>query len=80
MQIQHDNKQHQNSCQLAEMTRQVAVAAAIAAGGSSATVQAAIKTAEATFYRAVIASCVANGVPGEATFRQSLHDVAGVWS
>ena len=75
--IQHDNKTHERTCNLAEMTRQVAVSAAIAAGGGSATVQKAIQTAEATYYRALIASCIANGVPGEATFRQSLHDLIG---
>ena len=75
--IQHDNKTHQTTFNNAEMTRQVAVAAAIAAGGGSAVVQKAIQTAEATFYRSVIASCLANGIPGEATFRQSLHDLTG---
>ncbi len=53
--IVHDNKVHQNTCNIAEMNRQVAVQAA---GGS----QAAIKTAETTYYRAVIASCVANAL------------------
>src|SRR5258708_5475747 len=28
----------------------------------------------------LIASCIANGVPGEATFRQSLHDLTGQWT
>jgi len=66
---------HQATVNNAEMTRQVAVATAIAAGGNS--VQKNIQIAEAAFYRAVIASCIANGVPGEAQFRQSLHDLIG---
>jgi hypothetical protein len=67
--VVHDNKVHQNACNIAEMNRQVAVQAA---GGS----QAAIRTAEAAYYRAVIASCVTNGVEA-AVFRQALYDVSG---
>ncbi len=77
--IDHPNKTHQTTVNNAEMTRQVAVAAAIAAGGNSATVQKNISTIEATFYRAVITSCLANGLD-PSVFKQSLHDVAGVWS
>jgi hypothetical protein len=77
--IQHPNKTHESAANLAEMTRQGAVSAAIAAGGSSATVQAAISAAEATFYRSVIASCLANGIEAGA-FRQGLHDATGKWS
>jgi hypothetical protein len=77
--IQHDNKTHQTTVNTAEMTRQVAVAAAIAAGGGSAVVQKAVAASEANFYRDAIASCLANGLES-AVFRQSLHDVAGVWS
>jgi hypothetical protein len=75
--IQHVNPVHQGTAITAEMTRQVAVAAAIAAGGAN--VQANIRAAEATFYRSIIASCLANGLES-AVFRQSLHDVAGVWA
>ena len=74
--IQHDNKTHQTTVNNAEMVRQVAVAAAIAAGGGSATVQAAIKTAEAAFYRSAIASGVANNAPSN-DFRVALHDLTG---
>ena len=77
--IDHPNKTHQTTVNNAEMTRQVAVAAAIAAGGGSATVQKAIATAEASFYRAVIASCVASNVPSS-DFRQALHDLTGQWT
>jgi len=77
--IDHPNKTHQTTVNLAESARQVAVAAVIAAGGNSATVQANVRAQEATFYRAVIASCLANGLDPSA-FKQSLHDVAGVWS
>jgi hypothetical protein len=85
--IDHTNKQHQTTVNLAESGKQVALDAArktfIAGGGGpaqQAAYDAATKTADAAFYRACIASCVANGVPGEATFRQSLHDVVGVFS
>jgi hypothetical protein len=78
MLINHPNLSHQTTVNAAEQTRAAAVAAAIAAGGAN--VQANVRAIEATFWRAVIASCQINGVPGEAQFRQSLHDVAGVWS
>jgi hypothetical protein len=74
--IQHDNKIHQNTCNLAESTRQTAVAAAISAGGSSTTVSKAIQTSEAAYFRAVIASCVANGIES-AVFRQGLFELSG---
>jgi hypothetical protein len=77
--IQHDNKTHERTANAAESTRQVAVAAAITAGGGSAAVAAAIKTAEVAYYRAVIASCVANGVEAGG-FRQGLHDLIGVYA
>jgi hypothetical protein len=77
--IQNNNKTHEKTANTAEMTRQVAVSAAIAAGGSSATVQKNISAAEAIFYRAVIASCLANGVEAGA-FRQGLHDLTGQWT
>jgi hypothetical protein len=52
---QCDNTAHRNAVNAAETTRQVAVAA-------SAT-QAAINTAEITFFRACLASAKTNGVP-----------------
>ena len=86
MLIDHPNRIHQNTVNLAESGKQVALDAArktfVAGGGGpaqQAAYDAATKIADTNFYRAVIASCVANGVPGEAQFRQSLHDVAGVW-
>jgi hypothetical protein len=72
--IQHPNKTHESAAYLAEMTRQGAVSAAVAAGGSNAVVLAAIKAAEVTFYRAVISSCVANSLPS-ANFGQALRDL-----
>ena len=77
--INHPNKTHESSANLAEMTRQGAVSAAVAAGGGSAAVAAAVKTAEVAYYRAVIASCVANGVEAGG-FRQGLHDLIGVYA
>jgi hypothetical protein len=77
--ILHDNKVHQNTANTAEMTRQVAVAAAVAAGGGSAAVALAVKNAEATYYRSVIASCVANNIPS-GDFREGLHALTGQWT
>jgi hypothetical protein len=77
--IQHTNLAHQTTANSAEMIRQGAVSAAIVAGGGSAVVSAAVKAAEATFYRAVIASCAANNIEAGA-FRQGLHDLTGQWT
>jgi hypothetical protein len=74
--IQHENRTHQTTANNAEMTRQTAVAAAIAAGGGDAAVALAIKNAEAAFYRSVIASCVANNIPAN-NFRESLFYLTG---
>jgi hypothetical protein len=72
--IEHTNKTHQAACVLAEGTRQQEVSAAIIAGGGSPTVAAAVRTAEIKFYRAVIASAVANGQQS-AQFGQALRDL-----
>jgi hypothetical protein len=77
--IQHENKTHQTTANNAETTRQTAVAAAIAAGGGDAAVALAIKNAEAAFYRAVIASCVANNLPAN-SFREGLYSLTGKWT
>ena len=61
--IQHENKVHQATCVASELSRQTEVSQAITAGGGSATVAAAVRTAEIKFYRAVIASALANGLP-----------------
>jgi hypothetical protein len=61
--INSTNRAHQASCDLSEGSRQSAIAAAVAAGGGSAAVAAAIKTAEIAYYRKIIQSCVANGLP-----------------
>ena len=66
MMIRSEHKTHEATCVAAEMTRQSTIGAAKLAydgGGSLATYNAAIKTAEIAFYRALIASCVANGLP-----------------
>jgi hypothetical protein len=77
--IVSNNKAHQTAVNLAESARQVGVTQAIAAGGGSAAVAAAIKTSEATYFRAAIASGLANGVE-VGIFRQGLHDLTGLWS
>jgi hypothetical protein len=76
--IKHPNSAHEKTCTDAEGARQQGVAVALAAGGGSATVAAAVKAAETAYYRAIIASCKANGIEAS-NFRQGLHDVAGVW-
>jgi hypothetical protein len=74
--IIHDNKTHERTANLAEMARQVAVSAAIAAGGGYTAVNAATKAVEAAYFRAVISSCIANNVDAGA-YRQGLHDLTG---
>ena len=64
-------KAHDDTCIAAEMNRQTAVAAAIAAVG---VVQSAVKSAEIAFYRGVVASCLANGLPF-GNFTQALRDL-----
>lgn len=76
--IIHPNRIHEAAVNTAEMNRQQGVSAAIVAGGGSATVAAAVKTAEVTYYRAVIASCAAQGIEAGG-FRQGLHDLTGLY-
>jgi hypothetical protein len=61
--ISHTNTAHAATCALSEGSRQNDVAQAIIAGGGSATVAAAVKTAEVAHYRRIIASCQANNQP-----------------
>lgn len=61
--IEHTNRAHAATCNLSEGSRQNDIAQAILAGGGSATVAAAVKTAEISHYRRIVASCVANGQP-----------------
>jgi hypothetical protein len=63
--IRSDNKVHEATCAVAEGTRQSAI---LAANGSAS----ALRTAEQTFYRAVVASCKANGLPF-VHFSEALH-------
>lgn len=76
MVIQHPNKNFDASCVIAETSRQSAVAAAKAAGGGSAAVQAAVVTAEISYYRSLISSAKANGQPYE-SFLQALTWLGG---
>ena len=57
-----NSKTHADTCNLSEMNRQVSVSKAIAAGGGSSVVAAAIKTAEILHYRNCVTSALANGV------------------
>lgn len=69
--IQHPNKTHETAMNLAEMQRQAAV--------SVAGTVAAVKAAEQIYFRAVIASCVANGVEASG-FRQGLYNLTGSYT
>ena len=60
--IEHTNKIHAAACGNSEMLRQNDVAQAIKAGGGSATVAAAVKTAEVAHYKRIAASALANGL------------------
>jgi hypothetical protein len=68
---QGENSSHKSAVQVAESTRQSAVAAA----GSSASQ---VLAAELVFYRAVIASAKTNNVPSS-TYQDALRSL-GVWS
>ncbi len=72
--IVHDDKIHQTTVNTAESVRQVEVDTAIKAGGSSATVAAAVKAADIKFHRAAVASCLARGVQSD-PFRAALHEL-----
>ena len=74
--IEHTNRAHAATCVRSEGTRQNDVAQAILAGGGSAVVAAAIRTAEIKFYRAIVASAVANGQPSE-PFGHALFNLGG---
>jgi hypothetical protein len=74
--IMHENKVHQTTANNAEMVRQQAVVAAVAADGGSAAIALATKNAEAAFYRSVIASCLANGLQSSG-FREGLYNLTG---
>jgi hypothetical protein len=74
--IQHDDKVFQKAANDAESLRQITVDAAVKAGGSSATVAAAIKTAEAAYFRSVIASAVSRGIECS-VYRQGLYELTG---
>ena len=77
MMIRSTHHAHQATCIDAEMTRQSVIGSAklvYDGGGSLATYAAAIKAAEIAFYRSVIASCVANGLPSS-NFVPALRDL-----
>jgi hypothetical protein len=70
--IKTGNVAHDNAIALAEATRQVAVA--------NAASQAAVRTAEITFYRAVRASCLANNNSAGIEQANSALRELGVWT
>ena len=65
--IKSGNKTHDDTCVLAEGARQQAV-------GVAGVSQATVRTAEIAFYRALMASAVANGLPS-AQFGAALRDL-----
>jgi alkyl hydroperoxide reductase subunit AhpF len=75
--IEHVNKIHQAACIAAEGLQQQEISAAILAGGGSATVAAAVRTAQIKFYNTVIASCIANG-QSSSNFHQALRDLRAI--
>src|SRR5262249_13548750 len=66
--VQSGHQIHDRTCLVAEGTRQTAVAAA----GAS---QSAIRTAEITFHRAVVASALANNLPVPTTALTALREL-----
>lgn len=80
--IQSGNRAHDTTADAAEMARQQADNAARATfrgGGTQAAYDAALKANTITYFRAVIASAVANGINAE-IFRQGLWEVSGSFS
>ena len=77
--IQHDDKVFQTAANNFEGVRQTAVDAAVKAGGSSATISAAIRIAEVAYFRSVIASAASRGIEA-GIFRQGLHDLIGLYA
>ncbi|UPJ69884.1 hypothetical protein [Bradyrhizobium sp. 187] len=75
--IRSGHATHDATCVAAETTKQAVIGSAKLAydtGGSLATYVAAIKTAEIAFYRSLVASCVANGLPSS-QFYPALRDL-----
>jgi hypothetical protein len=72
--IPSENAAHAATCIASEGTRQNDIAQAIAAGGGSATVAAAVKTAEVAHYKRVAASALANGLQS-AVFLEAARNV-----
>jgi hypothetical protein len=75
--IQTGNRTHDTTVNTAEMTRQVAddkATAAKVAGGTDAAYAAALRTNSIVYYRALVASCVANGLSAS-NFEQALRDL-----
>lgn len=75
--IEHANKTHAATCVAAEGARQAAVAAAIQAGGGSAAIASAVRSAEIVFYKAIRDSALANGLQS-AQFAEALKANYGV--
>jgi hypothetical protein len=68
---------HDTTANTAEMIRQVTddkARATFLAGGTDAAYAAALRTNSITYYRALVASCVANGLPA-GNFAQALRDL-----
>jgi hypothetical protein len=75
--IQSGVRSHDITTSTAEMTRQVAddkARATFLAGGTDSAYAAALRASSITYYRAVVASCVANGLSAS-NFEQALRDL-----
>jgi hypothetical protein len=80
--VQSGNKTHDATANTAEMTRQVTddkARATFVAGGTDAAYAASLQASALTYYRALVASCVANGLPHTA-FDEALHRLTGSYS
>jgi hypothetical protein len=70
--IQTGNRTHDATCATAEMVRQVA-------DSQPGATQASLNANSVTYFRAVIASCVTNGLDA-GTYREGLHRLTGSYS
>jgi hypothetical protein len=80
--IASGNRTHDATANTAEMTRQVAddkARATFLAGGTDAAYAAALQTNVVTYYRALIASAIANGLQ-YTPFSEALHRLTGSYS
>ena len=80
--VQSENRAHQTTSNLSEMSRQAdytVAKAAFTAGGTQAAYDAALRAADIAHFRRVIASGIANGIQ-VGVFQEAVHGLTGSFS